>query len=95
VFQLCFNYLNRIHDSVGKALRTVNQGQGCVMPTLMYSVLSSFDPAWLYTIVHHWLVTAPTCNVLLILSASYFVLLVFILVILSQFQELADSCVVS
>jgi hypothetical protein len=34
VFQLCFN-LNKIHDSVGKALRTANQGQG--LTTLMYS----------------------------------------------------------
>jgi hypothetical protein len=38
MFQLCFN-VNRIHDSVGKALRTANQGH----VTVNSHVLSSID----------------------------------------------------
>jgi hypothetical protein len=38
MFQLCFN-LNRIHDCVGKALRTANQD-----PVIDNSHAFSFDP---------------------------------------------------
>jgi hypothetical protein len=38
MFQLCFN-LGRIHDSVGKALRTANQGR---MTANSHTLSSSF-----------------------------------------------------
>jgi hypothetical protein len=37
MFQLCFNF-NRIHDSVGKALRTANQDRGTANSRLNFDL---------------------------------------------------------
>jgi hypothetical protein len=41
MFQLCFNF-NKIHDSVGKALRTANQARVTVNS---HALSSSFHPS--------------------------------------------------
>jgi hypothetical protein len=55
MFQLCFNF-NRIHDSVGKALRTANQARVTVNSHAFSSSFhpSSFDTSyqWPNAIVH-------------------------------------------
>jgi hypothetical protein len=50
-FQLCFNF-NRIHDSVGKALRTSNQGR---MTANSHALSSSFHPGYSGTIIYFFI----------------------------------------